>query len=709
MFKNCFSTDMLATREIHLMAALSACAGAYYDFNVTKNVIIGTPVQIIDGIAYNIHEMVGLPEQCPYTQVIEFWGSKLAQSDQKAFFDFFSREHLVECYQRGERSIAHTYWTKDVLGNPMLAEQNIILYEDVTTRDLLGLTYLKDLTNFFRVEEAGKQALAAKEELEALNQALTEAKYATEQAYIAAEHANYAKTTFLSNMSHDIRTPMNAIIGFTSLAAKHLDNKELLKDYLGKIMVSSEHLLSLINDVLDMSRIESGKFKMEEKECFLPDIMHDIKNIMQTDIKAKRMDFYIDTVDVTDETIFCDKLRLCQILLNCLSNSMKFTSPGGMVGVRIIQKKGAPEGYGDYEFLIKDNGIGIGPDYLEHIFEPFTREQNSATGNIQGTGLGMSITKNVVDMMNGTIFVNSEVGVGTEISICLRFRTSENKHEMKAIKKLEGFRALIADDSMDNCASVEKMLRVIGMRPEWTTSGKEAVYRAKYATVEQGDPFKVYIIDWLMPDMNGIEVVRRIRKEIGEQVPIIILTAYDWSDIEEEARAAGVTAFCEKPLFLSELYDILQNVGEDKAPEEEQEVINRDAFRGMHVLLADDVPLNRELAVVMLEEAGFEVDTAENGKEVVERLQTAKSGYYDLVLMDVMMPVMDGYEATRQIRRLKDPALSGVPIIAMTANAFEEDRRAALDAGMNDHLAKPFRLEKLYQILKEHLNEKEKE
>ena len=520
------------------------------------------------------------------------------------------------------------------------------------------------------------------------------------EAYELAERANQAKTTFLNNMSHDIRTPMNAIIGFTSLAATHLNEKERLKDYLSKIMISSNHLLSLINDVLDMSRIESGRVKLEENECSIPVVMHDLRNILQTDIKAKRLDFFIDTVDVVNEDVICDKLRLNQILLNCMSNSMKYTKAGGTVGIRIIQKDNAPEGYADYDFVVRDNGIGMSREFADHIFEPFSREESSTVNRIPGTGLGMSITKNIVDMMGGTIRVKSEPGEGTEFTISLRFKTASTSQHRGVIKELNGFRALVADDNMDSCVSVEKMLRTIGLRPEWTTSGKEAVFRAKYAT-EQNDPFRVYIIDWLMPDMNGVEVVRRIRMEIGDQVPIIILTAYDWSDIEQEAREAGVTAFCAKPLFLSELYDVLQNASRPNGIEEEEEYGLRE-FAGKRILLVEDVELNREIGETILKEAGVQVVTVVNGQQAVDYMEQAEEGFVDLILMDVMMPVMDGYEATRQIRKIGN-SNAGTPIIAMTANAFEEDVKAALDAGMDDHLAKPIRIEALYEVMQKHI------
>ena len=512
-----------------------------------------------------------------------------------------------------------------------------------------------------------------------------------------ADHANRAKSLFLSNMSHDIRTPMNAIIGFTSLAITHMDNKERLQDYLRKICTSSEHLLSLINDVLDMSRIESGKVQIKEAECSIPVMAHDLRNILLSSINAKRLDFFIDTIDVEHEDVICDKLRVNQVLINIASNAIKYTKPGGTVAVKIAEKHTAPAGFADFEFSVKDTGIGMSPEFLKTIFEPFSREESSTVSKIEGTGLGMAITKNIVEMMGGTISVHSVLGEGSEFTVKLRFRTTKNKKNISVIPKLKGFRALVADDNMDSCGSVTKMLRTVGMRPEWTTSGKEAVYRAHMA-IDENDPFKVYIIDWLMPDMNGVEVVRRIRKKIGDDIPIIILTAYDWSDIEAEAREAGVTAFCAKPLFISELYNVLQA---SESTAEVAEAPYMEEIRGKRLLLADDVELNRELTVAILEETGMKVETAEDGQVAVDMIAGSEPGYYDLVLMDIMMPVMDGYEATRAIRNLDNRRLATIPIIAMTANAFEEDRMAAINAGMNAHLTKPLELDKLLRTLSE--------
>lgn len=517
---------------------------------------------------------------------------------------------------------------------------------------------------------------------------------------IALQHegaANRAKREFLFNMSHDIRTPMNAIIGFTSLAATHIDHKEQVLDYLKKISTSSQHLLSLINDVLDMSRIESGKVKIEEKAVHLPDLIHDVRSIIQPNVSAKRLSLFIDTMDVENEDIITDPLRLNQILLNILSNAIKFTPTGGMISIRISEKNGAPKGRACYEFRIKDNGIGMSEEFQKHIFEEFTREENSTVSGIQGTGLGMSITKNIVDLMGGTIAIESEPGKGSEFIVDLCFALSGQKIEPRQLPQLEGLRALVADDDTDTCLSVSTMLSKIGMRPEWTISGREAVIRTRYA-MEQGDEFSVYIIDWLIPDMNGIEVVRQIRKVIGKNCPIIILTAYDWADIEEEARAAGVTAFCEKPLFLSELRRVLAEPF-CAEPAHKPSQPNAAKLKGKKLLLVEDNALNRELAQEILKEAGFVVDTAEDGEIAVQKMKQAAPGQYDLILMDIQMPRMDGYEATRQIRALPDAAKAGIPIFAMTANAFEEDRQNALKAGMDGHIAKPLDIPHLLQVL----------
>ena len=563
------------------------------------------------------------------------------------------------------------------------------------------------LAIFVVVYQSQRQTEAQNKELEKLNEqlrvnntSLEEARHLAEQSFRVAEEANKAKSTFLSNMSHDIRTPMNAIIGFTTLAASNIDNQEKVKDYLSKILSSSNHLLSLINDVLDMSRIESGKIYLEEQEANLSDILHDIKTIITGQIHAKQLELYMDVMDVTDEDVYCDKTRLNQVLLNLLSNAIKFTPAGGTVSVRVAQLPNAPEGSGLYEIRVKDTGIGMSQQFAKRIFEPFERERTSTVSKIQGTGLGMAISKNIIDMMGGTIEVHTEQDKGTEFVIRVALRLQPERRSAEKIKELEGLKALVVDDDFNTCDSVTKMLVQVGMRSEWTLFGKEAILRARQS-IELGDAFHAYIIDWRLPDMNGIEVTRQIRA-LGDEPPIIILTAYDWSDIEAEAKAAGVTAFCSKPVFMSDLREtLLAALGQQKAESGSILPHVNDAFRfkEKRLLLVEDNELNREIALEILGEYGFQIDSAENGVQAVEKVTASKPGDYDLVLMDIQMPLMDGYEATRRIRALENPALAGIPILAMTANAFDEDRKAAMDCGMNGFLSKPIQIEELIHTL----------
>ena len=526
---------------------------------------------------------------------------------------------------------------------------------------------------------------------------------ALEEAVNAAQNANRAKSTFLSNMSHDIRTPMNAIIGFTTLASANTGNEEKIKDYLSKILSSSNHLLSLINDVLDMSRIESGKINLEEQEANLSDIFHDIKTIISGQIHAKQLELYMDIMDVTDEDVYCDKTRLNQVLLNLLSNAIKFTPAGGTVSVRVAQLPGATKDKGLYEIRVKDTGIGMSKEFADRIFEPFEREHSSTVSKIQGTGLGMAISKNIIDMMGGTIEVQTEQGKGPEFIIRVALGIQSKRRRVEKIKELEGLKALVVDDDFNTCNSVTKMLVQVGMRSEWTLYGKEAVLRARQSN-ELGDAFHAYIIDWRLPDMNGIEVTRQIRG-LGDETPIIILTAYDWSDIEEEARNAGVTAFCSKPMFMSDLRKTLMTTIGVRETECEDVLPDAHDFQGKRLLLVEDNELNREIALEILGEHGFHIDTAENGAEAIEKVSASRPGDYDLVLMDIQMPVMDGFEATRRIRLLEQPEQASVPIIAMTANAFDEDRKAAWECDMNGFISKPLDLNELVHVLNTVLGE----
>ena len=560
-----------------------------------------------------------------------------------------------------------------------------------------------------RYDEQGNidAVLVASRDVTAEKKREMEQDEALRNALAAAEHASKAKSTFLSSMSHDIRTPMNAIIGFTALAQTHMDEPAQVQDYLAKIATSSTHLLSLINDILDMSRIESGTVKLDEKPVHIPDILHDLRAMIQGLVNSKNLNLYIDAQDVVNENVITDKLRLNQVLLNIVSNAIKFTEPGGDIIVRILEKPCEIKHYTTFELSVKDNGIGMSKEFLEHVFDTFAREQSSTVSGIQGTGLGMAITKNIVEMMGGDIKAESEEGKGSVFTVTLHLRLANEQIEMEPIPALLGARALVVDDDLNTCRSVSKMLRDIQMRPDWTASGKEAIVRAQDAA-DMKDEYKVYIIDYLMPDMNGIETVRRIRRVISEDVPIIVLTAYDWADFEYEARQAGVTAFVSKPIFMSELRNVLtQPVISDsmkqeavKAADKAQEEKTYD-YSGKRILLAEDNELNREIATTILEETGLIIDSVDDGDAAVAAIVAAPADKYDLILMDIQMPKMDGYTATREIRTLADSKKANIPIVAMTANAFEEDKQKAYKAGMNGHIIKPISLEAIAKVLDE--------
>ena len=554
---------------------------------------------------------------------------------------------------------------------------------DNDTEDIMVMVVTKEITGAVKKQKEQTQAL--------------------QDALMQAQHANKAKTTFLSNMSHDIRTPMNAIIGFTTIAASHINNKEQVKECLQKVLSSSNHLLSLINDILDMSRIESGKVQIKEQECNISELMHNLVNIIQPQVKAKQLELFIDTFEVANEDVVADSLKLNQVFINLLSNAVKYTPAGGTITFRIIQKITFRHGYGDYIFIIKDNGIGMSKEFVKHIFEPFEREATTTQTGIQGTGLGMAITRNIVEMMNGTISVESEPGNGSAFTVEITLKLQDIEKNEEQFKELEGLRALVVDDDFNTCDSVSKMLKQIGMKAEWTTSGREAVYRSKMA-INEGDPFHTYIIDWQMPETSGVETARRIRSTAGNDASIIILTAYDWSDIEEEAKAAGVTAFCAKPLFMSDLKSALLMANNLAEKEDVAAAWTLADFSGKRVLLVEDIELNREIAQVILEEAGFEVESAPDGTDAVSMVSSSEENYYDVVLMDVQMPIMNGYEATRTIRSLPREDVKTLPIIAMTANALEEDKEAALKNGMNAHIAKPIDIQEISKLLDKYLN-----
>lgn len=530
-----------------------------------------------------------------------------------------------------------------------------------------------------------------------LRQQLEKKQEELEDALRTAHAASHAKTMFLSNMSHDIRTPMNAIIGFTELAASHVDDPKRVQEYLTTISRSSDHLLSLINDILDMSRIESGRMILHEQEESLSEILHSIRDIVHPEIQAKQHNFFIDAVDVRNELVYCDKLRLNQALLNLISNAIKFTHPGGTISLRIVQKATSKPGCGMFEFHCKDNGIGMSEDFARTIFNPFSREETTTVSKIQGAGLGMAITRNIVEMMGGQITVTSKKGEGSEFVVSVEFRLADRETTDFVIPELKGLRSLAVDDDQNACRSIADMLQTVGLRGEWCVSGSEAIVRTK-ESLRHGDRFKVYVMDWLKMDANGLETVRRIREVAGAGAFIIILTSHDWADIEKEAREAGVNGFILKPVFPSDLQKALLQLcgkaGSDRTDAKEEIV----SLKGKKVLMVDDNELNLKIGVLQLQQQGMIVDTALNGQTAVNMIWENGVDAYDLILMDVMMPVMDGYEATSIIRKL--PGGNKLKILAFSANAFEEDREKSLNAGMDGHIAKPLKVDELLSELK---------
>ena len=669
-------------KERQYQIAIMSSSFCNCEFNLTQDRIEQDILGNLEGESVSLLKKVGMSAPCKASEYFEKWQAFVLGESLEDYTGTVNIEYLLKRFEEGDREVVAEYWSEGFGPELICVRQSFAMTKDEVTGDIMAMVVSKDIT-----EQVKKQ----REQTQALQDALMQ-----------AQHANMAKTTFLSNMSHDIRTPMNAIIGFSTIAASHIDNKEQVLDCLQKVLASSNHLLSLINDILDMSRIESGKVQIKEQECNISEVIHNLVNIIQPQVKAKQLELFIDTFEVINENVIADPLKLNQVFINLLSNAVKYTPAEGTLSFRILQKSTFRHGYGNYVFIIKDNGIGMSPEFVKHIFEPFERESTVTQSGIQGTGLGMAITKNIVEMMNGTIQVESELGKGSTFTVEMELKLQDTERLEEDIKELKGLRALVVDDDFNACDSACRMLKQLGLRSEWTTSGREAVYRAKSA-FEEGDSYHTFIIDWQMPGISGVETTRRIREAVGNEAPIIILTAYDWTDIEAEAKAAGVTAFCAKPMFMSDLKMVLLAANNLVDKQESVPEWTLADFTGRRILLVEDNALNREIAEVILEEAGFLVDTAPDGTDAVAIMEQAEENYYDAILMDVQMPIMDGYEATRTIRRLPRKDVKDLPIIAMTANALEDDKEAAFKNGMNAHIAKPLDMDVFISVLKKFL------
>ena len=529
-----------------------------------------------------------------------------------------------------------------------------------------------------------------------------ESHKALKEAYQTAENASRAKTDFLSNMSHDIRTPMNAIIGLTAIAGANIENQDKVIECLGKITKSSRHLLGLINEVLDMARIESGKMSLAEEDFNLSELVDNLVTLTKPGIDEHRHNFEVHIEHIEHEAVCGDSLRIQQVFVNLMSNAVKYTPDGGNITFSIKEKPNGFSELGCYEFSIEDNGIGMTPEYQKIMFEPFSRADDHRTTKVQGTGLGMAIARNIINLMNGNITVDSTLNKGTKITVTIYLKLQESRKEQE--KELINLPVLVVDDDKTCCESTVATLKDIGIEGEWVLTGKEAVERC-YARHEMNSDYFAVILDWKMPEMDGIETARKIREWVGKEVTIIILTSFEFSDIEEDARAAGVDAFIAKPLFRSRLTAALRQFTSEKKEKNARDYLEEFSkvdYTGKKILIVEDNELNREIAAEILGMTGAEIDVAENGKIAVEKVMNAPENEYDLAFMDIQMPIMNGYEATAAIRSL--PGARGkVPIIAMTANAFAEDVQLAKNTGMNEHIAKPLDMNKLNDVLRQWL------
>ncbi len=554
-------------------------------------------------------------------------------------------------------------------------------------RDRLGrptdvLVVIQDVTEAKSRELASRQAL--------------------EDAFRAAEHASQAKSDFLNSMSHDIRTPMNSIMGLTAIASMHVEDADRVRECLANISSASRHLLGLINEVLDMAKIESGSIGLSEEEFVLSETVESLLSIVHPQITAKDQVLKVDLVDIEHEHVLGDPTRLQQVFVNIMGNAVKFTPEGGSIGLRITELPSRIAGSGCFEFIFTDTGCGMSEEFMETVFEPFTRANDSRTTKVEGTGLGMAIVKSVVSLMNGTVDVSSVLGEGTTFTVTVHLKLRDGRTE--DLSELAGVRVLVVDDDEIACEAAAALLTDIGMAPSYATSGPDGVEAVAQAE-RDGEPFCAVILDWRMPGMSGLEAAKAIRESAQAQVPIIILSGYDWSMIEQEAREVGVDAFISKPLFRTRLVSVMKDLIGGGAGDgaDQRALLEECRFAGRRILLTEDNAMAAEIAKEIIGMTGADVEHAENGQLAVRMLEEHEPGYYDVVLMDIQMPVMNGYEATEAIRRAGEqrPDLAEIPIIAQSADAFAEDVKRSRDAGMNAHLAKPLEIEALVKMLGE--------
>ncbi len=655
-----------------------------FNVNVSRNLIEDDFYRFTGERNTAILPLVGMQAPCDADAFFSRWGEqKILQEDRENYDRCINMQYLREAYERGETELVLEYETRIDEDAAVILRHTILLIRDNASGDIIAMNNLKDITAQRKKDRETRKALL--------------------DAYEAANRASSAKTDFLSRMSHDIRTPMNAIIGMTAIAGTHLQEPEKIAECLGKITAASRHLLALINEVLDMSKIEAGTLSLNEEEFNLSDLMVNLLDMVRPMAEEKRHELEVHIHGLKHENVIGDSMRIQQAFMNIVTNAVKYTPEGGQIHIELSEKSSGQVKTGCYEFVFEDNGIGMSQEFLTHLFEPFERAEDVRTSKIQGSGLGMPIARNIIRMMGGDIQVESQLDKGSCFTVQILLKYQET--DAVSLAELIKLPVLVADDDEIACQSTCLMLDELGLHSEGVLSGEEAIERVDSAHGRKENYFAV-ILDWKMPGMDGIETAREIRRRVGADVSIIILSGYDWSQCEMEARAAGVDAFITKPLFKSRLVSVLRSLAADSKPSEPElpgadlEKSMEQDFTGKRVLLVEDNELNREIAMEILQMVGLEVETAENGSIGVDMVAASEPGYYNLVLMDIQMPVMNGYEATCAIRTLERRDARYIPIVAMTANAFAEDIQAAKSAGMNEHMAKPIDLGRLLEVLK---------
>ena len=613
-----------------------------------------------------------------FSDALAFYSTLVLEEDRKSFLEAVTPESIVQNTQGPEiYSVPFRRVFEDGIRHYRLEFARLEL-ENGETDIVVGF---KNVDAEVRKEQQIQQALR--------------------EAIDAANASNQAKSDFLSSMSHDMRTPMNGIIGMTAIAANHLDDRERVADCLRKITESSSHLLALINEVLDMNKIESGKVELHEEEFCLAELIDGMLAMTRPQIQEHEHSFRVNIVNVEHEQLIGDSRRIEQVFVNIMSNAIKYTPNGGKLSLSVRETPISAPDFGHYQFIFEDNGYGMTEEFLKHLFEPFARANDKQTAGIPGTGLGMAITRNIVRMMGGDITVESTYGQGSRFTVSMYLKL-QNSQEIN-FDSFRDLRVLVADDDPVCCESTCEILNDMGMNSEWVLSGKSAVDRVR-ARLEQGRDFFAIIIDWKLPDQGGgVEATRQIRKLVGEEVPIILLSAYDWTEIEQEAREAGATSFIGKPLFRTKLAGLFNALIHHQATQEDPgetlESLEELDLTGRRVLLAEDQEINAEIAMDFLEMTGLEVDWAKDGEQAVEMLAASPDGYYAMIFMDMQMPNKTGCQATEDIRAMERPYARDIPIVAMTANAFAEDIQACKNAGMNDHITKPIDVDVLSRVL----------